>query len=44
MKHVQFKSLVKLNFLIKVEFYLLFEFPLGRVLGYRKFLNYEFLA
>ena len=38
------ESLVKLNSLIKVEFFLLFEFPVGRVLGYRKLLNYEFLA
>ena len=44
MKHVQFRSQVKLNYLIKVEVYLLFEFPVGRVRGYRKFLNYEFLA
>ena len=43
MKHVQFRSQVKLNGLIKVEVYLLFEFPVGRVRGYRKFLNHEFL-
>ena len=43
MKHVQFRSRVKLNGLIKVEVYLLFEFPVGRVRGYRKFLNYQFL-
>ena len=34
----------KLNCLIKVEIYLLFEFPVGRVRGCRKFLNYEFFA
>ena len=32
-KHVQFRSRVQLNCLIKVEVYLLFEFPVGRVRG-----------
>ena len=43
-KHILFRYQVKLNCLIKVEIYLLFEFPVGRVRGYRKFLNYEFFA
>ena len=30
-KHVQFRSRVQLNCLIKVEVYLLLEFPVGRV-------------
>ena len=33
MKHVQFRSRVKLYSLIKVEVYLLFEFAVGRVRG-----------
>ena len=32
-KHVQFRSRVKLNCLIKVEVYLLFEFTVGRIRG-----------